>query len=234
MRPQAPRGPAEARHQDSRHPLLRLPAAAAAAPPPTSPPFHNPAVAAVEPSPSTSLLPPVRYTVALPQPAAAAAAAGGDPAVMPHAGTLGLAPWAYPHNFIAPSRNRQARGGASWNSCRGALAAPAKWVLPPVVPACSPGACPPTLLLLQVAARSTERVPERSQASRWRGWQACLLVCLPPPWPTAAAGAARQPPQSTGLACPQVEPRPRRESMANDDGYNWRKYGEKQVQHPCC
>jgi hypothetical protein len=29
-------------------------------------------------------------------------------------------------------------------------------------------------------------------------------------------------------SCLQAE-KPRRESMANDDGYNWRKYGEKQV-----
>ena len=81
---------------------------------------------------------------------------------------------------------------ASWNRWRGAPAAPAKWVLPPVMPPCPTGACLPTLLLLQAAARSTERVHERAQASRWRGClPACLLVCLAPPGPTAAAVVQR-------------------------------------------
>ena len=43
--------------------------------------------------------------------------------------------------------------------------------------------------------------------------QCCLFTLLAPPHP-----AALQQPE-----------KPRRESMANDDGYNWRKYGEKQV-----
>ncbi|KAL4441255.1 hypothetical protein ABPG77_011492 [Micractinium sp. CCAP 211/92] len=109
----------------------------------------------VEPSPSTSLMP---YPVPLfhstgrgggAPPAGAAASSEQEGAGQPFT----YASWAYPRNFIAPSRNRQA------------------------------------------AARAAER---------------------------AQLG------DRPGTVQPAPE-KPRRESMANDDGYNWRKYGEKQV-----
>ncbi|KAI3438133.1 hypothetical protein D9Q98_000574 [Chlorella vulgaris] len=104
--------------------------------------------AQVEPSPSTSLMP---YPVPLFQaPAGRLAAGNGGGAEAGGDGDVAYPSWAYPRNYIAPSRNRQA------------------------------------------AARATE-------------------APLPP------AGPVQQP------------EKPRRESMANDDGYNWRKYGEKQV-----
>lgn len=102
----------------------------------------------VEPSPSTSLM---SYPVPLFQAGRGGGAAagsggggggGGEPEGPAGSGAFAYPAWAYPRNFIAPSRNRQ----------------------------------------------------QQQQ---------------------------QQP--------PQPPEKPRRESMANDDGYNWRKYGEKQV-----
>lgn len=54
-------------------------------------------------------------------------------------------------------------------------------------------------------------------------------ACLPP---AACPPANRCTPSPFASLQPEHRP-PRRESMANDDGYNWRKYGEKQVRRSC-
>lgn len=111
---------------------------------------------------------------------------------------------------------------------------------------------------LQAAARAAERAqlyerPGPVQASLcillacalkhgscppvWRQPYTCtpaVLDALPPAHSLVAyVGATllptshRKSPRPISLL--QAPEKPRRESMANDDGYNWRKYGEKQV-----
>lgn len=52
-----------------------------------------------------------------------------------------------------------------------------------------------------------------------------------PPWGRLlpVLRSSQQPPPAPSLLLQPPPDKPRRESMANDDGYNWRKYGEKQV-----
>ena len=42
------------------------------------------------------------------------------------------------------------------------------------------------------------------------------------------------PTDAAGTFTPPKQDRPRRESTANDDGYHWRKYGEKHVKGSAC